>query len=374
MEETFESKQEQQIQRYLEKKEQQLNSTLLQEEKYPVPQRQRRCYMPKGQQIKLITNCFQIFYPRDQKFGYVLELECEQIQGADLTLYYGYDYEIIKDQQSNGNFYLQLNSEMVIVDAFQLDQPSLQFGENIEYDEYDAQGWNFKGSFYDVPNREVKWCVVHLNCFDYNTFVKHFYELTVSFQFPLLEPQRFDVGQLREGIYEEIVYPPNTMVIGIHIKAFIDENKDKKQLVTFVSTRNPTFTKFYSQFSFQTYNYKFSVENITDLLQEALEIYKQYNSNQYPENIFIFRTSFLFKDQQGHIFIPYPGTLIENVEFSKVYDFYLISQNSIEGKENPTPTYYKIIYDTTILQETMPCTCAIIVCHQISYIFKLISQ
>lgn len=56
-----------------------------------------------------------------------------------------------------------------------------------------------------------------------------------------------------------------------------------------------------------------------------------------------------FVETNGKVFNPQYGTLINSTVVSSNYDFYMVAQNCNKGAA--TPTYYKVIHDSSSLNE-----------------------
>jgi len=193
--------------------------------------------------------------------------------------------------------------------------------------------------------------------------------------------------------------PPNTMIIGIDICRSL--GKRDENVVGLCATLNSTFTKYWSQVTFQRNNQEMSVL-LTPVLLNVLRQYYKQNNKSKPSYIVLYRDGVkpsqyhnviqveiakvldtlktfdstwnpkvtivvvnkhvkarFFTKQKGTIQNLPPGVVVETAVVASHFNFYLTSHH---GGGTLTPTHYNVVFDDSgwtsdILENLTNCLC-----------------
>lgn len=193
--------------------------------------------------------------------------------------------------------------------------------------------------------------------------------------------------------------PPNTMIIGIDICK--SQCKGDENVVGLCATLNNTFTKYWSQVTFQRNNQEMSTL-LTPVLLNILRQYYKQNNKAKPTYIVLYRDGVkpsqyhnviqveiakvintlktfdsnwnpkvtivvvnkrvkarFFTKQQGVVHNLPPGVVVETAVVASHFNFYLTSHH---GDGTLTPTHYNVVFDDSgwtsdILENLTNCLC-----------------
>lgn len=193
--------------------------------------------------------------------------------------------------------------------------------------------------------------------------------------------------------------PPNTMIIGIDICRSL--GRGDENVVGLCATLNSTFTKYWSQVTFQRNNQEMSTL-LTPVLLNILRQYYKQNNKSKPSYIVLYRDGVkasqyhnviqveiakvldtlktfdsawnpkvtivvvnkhvkarFFTKQKGAIQNLPPGVVVETAVVASHFNFYLTSHH---GDGTLTPTHYNVVFDDSgwtsdILENLTNCLC-----------------